>query len=532
MSLVSFSKVCIQYAGRKVIDGATFSVGTGMKIGLVGENGSGKSTIIKLIAGELEPDDGRVSRSAASQFWHLPQVSEQTPGCNAVDCIMQAHPSLAKLRNRIKSLESSDMDESQASEYAEAIGRYEAVDGYRLEQKAHSYLDKLGLDPTLRQRSQGELSGGERAAINLATALLSNADLLLLDEPDNHLDLVRIQWLKQQLVDYPGSLVLVSHDREIIDSVCTHILEVENSTVALEQGSLASYLERKRKRAARRQIEYVAQQQRIAELKRDIQSTEERARRFEGLSTNDHWRRIGKKVAKAAVVRKRRLERELDEEHRIDRPRERKTIRFALAQHKSQRHVLALRDVNFGYGPHMLLRDVSLELEQGERIVITGGNGTGKTTLLRIALGRLAPSSGDVWRAELPFFYCDQQQAGLEADRSALEMLRSASGCSHNRAHHILARMMLKNREALKPVSVLSGGERTRLLLAVLTHLPVGLAVLDEPTNHLDIPSMEVLERALADYKGGALLVSHDQRLITNIATDIYSLHEGRLIRQ
>jgi ATP-binding cassette subfamily F protein 3 len=436
------------------------------------------------------------------------------------------------LRRKLVELEGCLDDEALALEYAAAIGRFAEEGGFNLERYAECYLADLGLSPDLMQRPQATLSGGEQAAVVLATALLSRADLLLLDEPDNHLDLARIQWLKQALTAYDGAVVLVSHDRDLLEGMATHILEVENGSVSLERGPLSAYLSRKQAKLARQQLDYQQQQQHIAELKRNIQRTEERARRFEGMSTNDHWRRIGKKVAKAAVVRKRRLERELDEEHRVEQPGERRRIHLKISRIRTARHLLQLSDVSFSYGKHQLLNDVNLKLGRGDRVAIVGGNGTGKTTLLRIALSQLAPSSGTVWRADMPFFFCDQQRAGLNPQLSALEMLRSACGCSRNKAHHILARLMLRNREALKPVSVLSGGERTRLVLAVLTHLPVGLAVLDEPTNHLDIPSMEVLEQALASYSGGVLLVSHDQRLIASVATDVYALVDGRLVRQ
>jgi ATP-binding cassette subfamily F protein 3 len=529
MSLLTFHEVSLQFTGQTVLVKVSFHIEPGMKAGLVGENGSGKSTILRLAVGELRPERGSIQRAAASSIAYVPQHSAPAGAGCALDALCAARPGLCQLRPALAALEHATDGAGQQA-YAEAAQQYAALGGYSFEQEAQRALAALGLSVEAVRRPLASPSGGERARVSLAAALAGDADLLLLDEPDRHLDIAGREWLARELRRFRGAVVLVSHDRALLDAVVDSVLEVEDGRVCFEHGTLSGYLERKRARLERQAREYEQQQRRIEQLEADIRRTSALAHSFDSRSANDHWRRIGKKIAKTAVVRKRMLERELSEERRVERPRERQRIQLGLGGTHGARQLLSLEDVRLELGGRKLLDWVSLQLERGARIAITGRNGCGKTTLLRVALGLARPDGGMVWRSAAPCFYCDQEHAGLAAQLSALEQLETACGMSRNAAHQLLAKLMLRGRAAHKLAGALSGGERTRLVLAMLMHCPAGLLVLDEPTNHLDLPSMEVLEHALCAYTGGVLLVSHDRRLVANTATQVYELLGGKLI--
>jgi ATP-binding cassette, subfamily F, member 3 len=528
MPVLSFHDVSLQFAGQVVLDHVSFQLAPGMKAGLVGENGCGKSTLLRLIAGELRPDRGQVVLAHGASWAYAPQHPEASAAACALDYAMELRGMAGLLRAQLTRLEALHSAAAQ-EEYADAVAQYTELGGYECEREVVQALAQLGLGREAALRPLGTLSGGERARAALVRALAAEAELVLLDEPDHHLDIAGRQWLGQALRRYTGAVLLVSHDRELLECVVDTVLELEDAALRCEHGTLMQYLERKRARLARQAVEYAQQQRHVEQLQADIARTQQSARRFQSLSANDHWRQVGKKVAKTAVVRKHLLERELSGARRVEPPAERERIHLALAAQRGGRLLLQFDAVTHALGGKPLLREVSLRLERGQCIAITGANGAGKTTLLKLALGQLAPDAGTVWRSSAACFYCDQERAGLDPALSALEMLETACGISHNMAHLLLARQSMRDRGAYKPVGALSGGERTRLLLAMLEHCPAGLLVLDEPTNHLDLPSMEVLEAALTAYGGGVLLVSHDRRLLRNIAAQCYELRDGAL---
>jgi len=527
MSHITFSKVSKSFTNQSVINGASFTIPPGARVGLVGENGCGKSTILRLIAGEFAPDAGTICLAGSPVVHHVEQLVELDSAQTAVETVLGVFPAHSRRYREIRQLEH---DPGSEEDYALAIAEYAASGGYDIERRVHRALCALGLDEEQMHRPLSTLSGGECARVALARAVLAEPEVLLLDEPDNHLDLAGIRWLEENLERFRGTLVLISHDRELLSGLVDTIIEVEDGLVTCEQGSLDSYLERKRAAHERQKVEYREQQRRVKKLKADIRATEDRARGFDSKSTHDFFRRKGKKIAKTALVRKQRLERELDDAHRVDKPRERARIAIQAA---SSDHLAAqmmrLRDVGKAYDGRRILDGVNLELGRNECVAITGPNGCGKTTLAEVALGRLAPDSGEVWRsARAPVYYCDQRRGGLDPELSVYDTLAGETRLSANQVYYLLAKMRMKGMGG-KPVGVLSGGERTRLTLAVLMNTKAGLLVLDEPTNHLDLPSMEVLEEALQAFPGGVLLISHDRRLVNNVATRVVELKEGRM---
>ncbi len=532
MALLSFHEVGMHFGAAEVLSGISLAIEPGMKIGLVGENGSGKSTLLRLATGELTADTGRLEQARGLRMACMEQLPQYPAGSLAIDLALTARPRLAELRRRCRQLEQAAAEDSAAAlEYAEAVAGYEALGGYSFESDVRRVLDGLGLDEASLSRPPEQLSGGEGARLALARALLSEADLLLLDEPDNHLDLAGIRWLEQSLRDYSGTLVIVSHDRELLDHVVDSVIELEDATARLEHGGLAEYFERKRLQHERQKVLYLEQQKRVQRLRADISRIEQSARSMEHMSTNDHWRRIAKKVAKTAVVRKQKLTRELEGEQAVARPQERGRIGLSVGDAgRGSRSLLWVEELSLAYGERLILDSVNLRLERGQRIAITGGNGCGKTSLLDGLVGELEPLGGRVWLAgSAELFYCDQQQAGLDPQLSLYEQLEQSSPLTANQIHYLLARIGLKGR-ADQLVGSLSGGEHTRLLLSVLMNTHADLLVLDEPSNHLDLPSIEVLQEALLGFSGGVLLVSHDRRLVANVATEVYELRGGRLL--
>lgn len=446
--------------------------------------------------------------------------------------MLECRPDIAALHRRLAKLEGRDGPDD-AERYAALVAQYSEAGGYRLEGEARRYLDALGLVEQVQALPMENLSGGELARIALARALLSEPELLLLDEPDSHLDVAGLEWLEEQLRRFSGTLVLVSHDRDLLEACTTSVLEIEDGRASLEHGALSGYLERKQQRLAAQAMAYHQQQRRVEQLRRDIRRTQQRAQRFEQRSKNDHWRRIGKKIAQTAKARQRRLEHELAGARRIERPRQRGRIGLRLGD-PAQRsdHLLLAEGLTKSFGARRLLTGVELALRPGQRLAITGPNGCGKTTLLEVLLGIQDSDQGEVWLSPgAQWFYCDQHHAGLDPELSAYEVLSGATELSPNQVYYLLAQQKLKNRAAHKQVKVLSGGERTRLVLALLMNARANLLVLDEPTSHLDLPSIEVLEGALRDYAGAVLLVTHDRRFIRAVATDVLAFTaDGGLI--
>ncbi len=538
MSAVVFQKVSKAFAGRPVLDEVSFELSPTGKVALVGRNGSGKSTILRLIAGRIRPDRGSVRLASTVRLGYLPQRPAPRSDLTAHERVLSARPRLAALRRRVRAFEErqrveGEQDAESAAAYAEAVTEFAEADGYRVEQQAEQALRALGVGPALMGRPLGELSGGERTRAELARALLSDPTLLLLDEPTNHLDLDGVRWLEQTLLRYQGALVLVTHDRRLLERVTDSVMEVERGKVVHERGTFTDFMRRKRQRVQRQMQRYLEQQKRARSLREAINRAEGRARGTERRTIHFHYRKRAANVARRAVTLKRRLEREMDAP-RARRPRaEAPKMRLDLAPRRWHAGcVLRMEGIAMSFGDRTLFEDVALELTRGERVALIGPNGSGKTTLMEVALGRQPAAAGDVWLSPgARPFYCDQHQAGLDPERTVLESVAAESDLDRSQVHYLLARLLFEGDAVHKRVGDLSGGERTRLLLALLMNTRADLLLLDEPTNHLDLASVEVLQEGLRNYAGAALLISHDRAFIRAVATRAFELRDGRLTR-
>lgn len=539
MSLAALNSVTKEFAGKAVLDDVSFELPRGCRAGLVGENGSGKSTILKLIARKLKPDSGTVPVTRSTHPWYVPQVPDLQSERAAYEEVLASRPHLLEIRTRMLSLEDTldsahAKDEGSAASYAEAVAEFSDLGGYEFEREARDALRALGIRDEQLILSVERLSGGERARVALAKAILAAPSLLLLDEPDNHLDIEGIKWLEGMLNRYRGGFVLVTHDRELLDRVVDSIMEVEDGKVTCERGGFCDYLRRKEKKLALQKERYLEQQRGVRKLKEAISRLDGKARGVENRTIHFHYRKRALKVARRASVLKSRIERQLEGKDKIEKPRDgREGIRLELAPKKwHAATVLRLDRISKSFAERALFADVNLDLSRGQRIAIVGPNGSGKTTLMEIALGIQPADEGDVWLSSAAsVFYCDQRHAGLKDELTVYDSVASETDLTHNQIHYLLARLLFKGPAVRKRVGDLSGGERTRLVLALLMNTRADLLMLDEPTNHLDLPGIEILQEALRNFPGAVMFISHDRRLVSAVATDAFGLTNGTFRR-
>lgn len=520
MSLVRLTGVAKYFGSERLFGDIEATVNPGDKIGLIGRNGIGKTTLLRLIAGVESPDEGRVVlRRNACTGWLRQELPSGGTG-TLWDYVAAAHSEVAQLEGRLADLERAmARPEVQAQadelgelldEYARVRARFEYAGGYSSEATVRATLFSLGFSERDLQLSLQALSGGQKARAALAHLLLTAPDLLLLDEPTNHLDVTAVEWLEQYLKGYQGAMVVVSHDRAFLDAFVGRIWDMEDGTLFTYSGNYSAARETRAERRARSEKEYLAQQ-------RDIAAIEEYVRRY-------------KEGNRATMARSR--ERALERMERISRPtREQGAMHLRLdAGLRSGRNVVTLDGVGKSFAGNEVLAEANLVIRRGDRIGIVGPNGSGKSTLLCMVAGCLEPSVGKIrYGKDVVIAHFSQQMTELDPGNTVIEELLAS--CSLNlwegRAH--LARFMFRGEDVWKSVGVLSGGERNRLTLAKLVLAQANLLLLDEPTNHLDIPSREALEESLGQYEGTLVFVSHDRYLLTSLARRVWVVEEGHV---
>ena len=506
--------------GEKVLlEHVTWQVGDRDRVGLCGPNGAGKTTLLKMLAGLDEPDSGVIQKPNALTLGYLPQDGLSHTGRTVVAEASLALKPLLDLKAEMHDLEEKLGDaslneadhEAILARYSEVQDRFRLSDGYQIELKVATVLRGLGFEPEVQQQLTDHLSGGWQMRLALAKLLLSAPDLLLLDEPTNHLDLEARNWLEEYLVEYPHSVILVSHDRYFLDAVVTHIADLTLRKITEYHTNYTKYLEQRE-----------AALERLREAKRrqdeEIQRVEEFINRFRYQAT------------KAAQVQSRI--KMLEKVERLEVPPERKRIHFQFpASPKSGRMVLELKGARKSYGDKLVLDQVDLHIERGDRIALVGHNGAGKSTLMRMLSGEETPDTGT--RAEghqvVMQYFAQDEATRLEPGLTVYETL--SAGSPHTMVpmiRNILGGFLFSGDDVYKKAGVLSGGERTRLAVARMLLRPSNTLLLDEPTNHLDIDSKEVLLDALADYGGTLIFVSHDRYFVEQLATRIIEVGDGK----
>jgi ATP-binding cassette subfamily F protein 3 len=517
MALLSAFNLGKYFGAQDVFAGLSFEVHAEECIALIGANGCGKSTLLEILAGELEPDSGRVQKARDIRIGYMPQApdfelaSASGKDVTLWDAMLAVFRDLQAQRAKLRQLEarmaSDDEAEREAAiaRYGALMHRFEQAGGFTYETRIAQVLGGLGFSEDMFTRQIATFSGGERTRALLARLLLEEPDLLLLDEPTNHLDLDGIEWLEDQLKAWKGAIIVVAHDRAFLDAIAGRVWELVFGNLAFYTGNYTAYVVQREERRARQLAAYEAQQEHIAK-------TEDYIQRY----------MAGQRSAQA----KGRLKR-LEREERLERPRELGVIHPNLQTTlRSGDLVLGLYDMQVGYSEQQPLVAVDeVEIRRGQCVALVGPNGSGKTTLLRTILGERDPLTGQVRiGAGVRMGYFAQVQAHLAPELTVLDTLLDAGMVSIGETRSFLARYGFKGEDVFKNIAVLSGGERARVALAILALRKANFLLLDEPTNHLDLPSQEVMQAVFNDFAGTILLVSHDRYLIREIATHVWTL--------
>ncbi len=514
MPLVSLDNVHLSFSGETVLKSVCLQMQRGDRLVAIGRNGTGKTSLLRLIHGDLAPDSGTVSSQRGIRIGFMQQTCEMDDRTTVFEAALSGRSELIELRDSIEKLqeEAERGDPRLVALLGEHQERYEREGGDDLERRTTMALESVGFDSSQLDQETGLLSGGERSRLTLARILIMDADLLLLDEPTNHLDIRGTEFLERYLAGFGGAAVVVSHDRAFFDRFTTRLLAIESDgSVATYPGNYASYCEIRDERRARKQKEFEKQQARIAKDEEYIRRTH-----------------AGQKHKQAKSRQK-----QLDGVERVEAPASgAKTLglHFLEVEH-SGKTVFVVKDQVLRPGGQTLLENVSFQIDRGERVGIIGPNGSGKTTLLKTLAGDLQPESGKIQRGfNAQVGYYDQELSGLTTGLTVLDELAAhRPDLSEQALRSMAGRFLFRGDAVERPVESFSGGEQSRLALALLVLGRHNVLLLDEPTNHLDIPSREVLEEALDEFPGTVVVVSHDRYFLDKVARRILSI-EGRTL--
>ncbi len=515
MPLLTLDAISLAYGMHPLLDQASLVIEAGERVCLIGRNGEGKSTLLKIVSGEVVPDGGHVRLEDGAVLAVLPQNLPSDDARTAYEVVASAFPETGELLSEFHRL-SQQADEASLDQMMKVQERLEALDGWLLDQKVTTILAQYGIDP---DRCLNTLSGGWQRRVLLARALVAEPDILLLDEPTNHLDVPAIAWLEDALAQFRGAMLFVSHDRAFIRRMATRVVE-------LDRGQLVSF---------------AASYDKYLELKAKALEEEERQNALfdKRLKQEEAWIRQGIKARRTRNMGRVRALKAMREEHRQRRVRG-GTASFAVEDAaRSGKLVVETQGAGFGYGDRAdVIRDMDLTVLRGDKIGLVGENGTGKTTLVRLLLGDLKPTEGGVrLGTNLQVAYFDQLRGELDLSRNALDNLAEGREFIeiNGQSKHVLGYLqefLFTPERARSPVRVFSGGERARLLLAKLFSKPANVLVLDEPTNDLDVETLELLEEQLADFQGTVLVISHDREFLDNVVTETVFLDGTGRVRE
>ncbi len=505
--MIVFSSLQIRRGVRVLLDNATATINPGQKVGLVGKNGCGKSTLLSLLKNEISADGGNFTYPGN---WQLAWVNQETPALSvpAMDYVIDGDREYRKLEAELNA--ANERNDGHA--IATVHGKLDAIDAWTIRSRASTLLHGLGFSNEQLERPVSDFSGGWRMRLNLAQALICRSDLLLLDEPTNHLDLDAVIWLEKWLKSYQGTLILISHDRDFLDPVVDKIIHIEQESMFEYTGNYSSFERQRAVRLSQQQAIYESQQQRVAHLQSFVD-------RFKAKASK----------AKQAQSRIKMLERmEMIAPAHVDNP-----FHFSFRAPESLPNpLLKMEKVSAGYGDRIILDSIKLNLVPGSRIGLLGRNGAGKSTLIKLLAGELAPVRGDIGLAKgIKLGYFAQHQLEyLRADESPLQHLaRLAPQEMEQKLRDYLGGFGFQGDKVTENTGRFSGGEKARLVLALIVWQRPNLLLLDEPTNHLDLDMRQALTEALIEFEGALVVVSHDRHLLRSTTDDLYLVHDSKV---
>ena len=524
--MLRLEKISKIYPTGEVLKDVSWEIRNGERIGLVGVNGAGKSTQLKIIAGLEEATDGSLISEGDPSIAYLKQEFDVDLSRTVREELFEAFKEASDLLHSQKliqekmesELASKDLDylDLLIKELSVIQRKFESINGYDLESKVEKLLPNIGFNQNEADRLVGDFSGGWQMRIALGKILLQSPDLLLLDEPTNHLDLETIEWLENYLLNQKVAMVIVSHDRSFLDKVCTRIVNTERGQSKSYLGNYTSYLQQRDFELESTKVAYEKQQ-------KDMQVQKAYIERFRASATRSTQAKSREKL--------------LDKVEKIEAPENSlkgPNFKF-LDSPRAGRDILSIKDLTHSYEDNILFLGAFLELEPGERIAFLGPNGSGKSTLLRLIMGLEVADEGSIMIGKyniIPSYFEQNQAEALELEKTVIETIsESVPNWNQTEIRSLLGSFGLTNDSVFKEVSQISGGEKARLALALMIIKPSNLLILDEPTNHLDIPSKQMLEQALSNYNGTALIVSHDRYFISKVANKIVEIRDGQLIK-
>lgn len=506
--------------GHNVLDGLTFQIDQGERVGLLGKNGAGKTTLFKILTGELDYDEGQVTLAPGRRLGLISQIPVYPPEYTVEDVLRTAFSRQQALAEEMRALEArmaaGESDSDILRRYDRLSERFMAFGGYDTDVAVNKVANGLSIPDSQRSQLFSSLSGGEKTRVNLGRLILEDTDILLLDEPTNHLDLHATEWLEEYIRAFRGTVVVISHDRYFLDRIVTRVIEVLDGKAEFYSGNYSFYAVEKERRYQERMKQYLKEQAKIQQLEKAAEQL--RLWAFQGMD----------KTYRRAISMEKRIERM----RTTAKPTKAKKMdaRFSTAEFYGD-EVLSLRGVSKSYEEKHLFDGITLKVEGGERIALIGDNGTGKSTLIKMIVGELYPDDGRIRTGpQVRCAYLPQIVHFDHPDWNLVEnMMAAKKGLSAQSARNRLAAYEFQGEDVMKPVSVLSGGEQSRLRLCMLMDDEINFLILDEPTNHLDIASREWIEEAVEAYDGTLLFVSHDRYFINRFATRIWELADGTI---
>ena len=502
--------------GNRILDGLSFQIDTGERVGILGPNGCGKTTLLRILTNVVREDEGDVVIAPGKRMGLISQIPVYPAGYTVEDVLDTAFRSLHDMAQEMNCLAEEmahNTDPALMARYDKLTAAFETGGGYDTQTNKNKVCNGLSISADMRSRLFDQLSGGEKTRVNLGRLILEDTDILLLDEPTNHLDLRATEWLEEYLEKFRGTVLTVSHDRYFLDKVVKRVIEIRNGKAEFYSGNYSFYAVEKEKRELERLRQYEKEQAEIARLT-------ETARKMHEHNTELLHKRafsIEKRIARMRTT---------------DRPtKERKmTVRFGEKEFHGD-EVMTVKNLSKGFGERTLFSDVEMEVVGGERIALLGDNGTGKSTFLKIIMGEEAPDTGKLkFGPTVKMGYLPQIIHFDHPERNLVDTMLYGLDCTPQTARDRLGAFKFRGEDVFKPVSALSGGEQSRLRLCMLMDAKINLLILDEPTNHLDIQSREWIEEAVEEYEGNLLFVSHDRYFIDRFASRIWMLEDGKIL--